>query len=200
MTELLERLDVINDRLNRLEAAQSDLQASVEHRPAERTVEPLPGATHDQAGAAPLPADSSLAAAAPSGRSAPPPPRATIYARYRTALALYGKSRWAEARAAFQQVFDAEPNGELADNALFWIGETYYAAGDYLSAMRLYTRVTKEYPNENKAPDAWFKLGLAYVKTGDLGMARRTFEETLKRYPYAAAATAAKAELARIRY
>ena len=204
MTELLERLDVMNDRLAKLEAAQSDMMASTERRITERTVEPVPFAAPHRAvassGPAPVPSQVPPASATASALRPTAPARADIYTHYRNALVLYGKNRWADARNGFQQVFDDEPSGELADNALYWIGETYYAAGDYPSAMRFYTRVIKEYANENKAPDALFKLGLAYAKTGDLGMARKTFEETMKRYPYATAAASAKAELSRIRY
>src|SRR5258708_6059083 len=42
LTELLERLDVMNDRLAKLEAAQSDMMATTERRIAERAVEPAP--------------------------------------------------------------------------------------------------------------------------------------------------------------
>jgi len=205
MTELLERLDVVNDRLAKLEAAQADLTSSSERRVAERSVEPAPvpapvRSSQPPASAAAAPVPQPAAAPAAARPLAGPPARADIYTQYRNALVLYGKNRWADARNVFQQVFDAEPSGELADNALFWIGETYYAAGDYTNAMRYYGRVTKEYPNENKAPDAMFKTGLAYVKKGDLAMARKTFEETVARYPYATSAASAKAELARIRY
>lgn len=113
---------------------------------------------------------------------------------------LYGKGRAADARAAFQAIFDAEPGGELADNALYWIGETYFAAGDYANAMRFYGRVTKEFGDQNKAPDAMFKMGLAFERTGDLAMARQTFDETIKRYPYSTPAASARLELKRIRY
>ncbi len=199
MTELLERLDVMNDRLSRLEAAQPDAATPGQRRAADAA----PAATPSQHSTPPLTQarteGRAPTTAAPADRSAAPA-RADIYMHYRNALVLYGKNRWADARNAFQAVFDADPSGELADNALYWIGETYYAGGDYASAMRLYARVTKDYPNENKAPDAMFKLGLAYAKTGDLGMAKQTFEETMKRYPYASAAASAKAELSRIRY
>ena len=203
MTELLERLDVMNDRLAKLEAAQSDMMSTTERRVAERAVEPALVAAPQRvaiAGSGSMTAPSQATPAPVLAARTTPPARADIYTRYRNALVLYGKNRWADARTVFQQVFDAEPNGELADNALYWMGETCYAAGDYPNAMRFYARVTKDYPNENKAPDAMFKMGLAYAKTGDLGMARKTFEETMKRYPYATAAASAKAELARIRY
>jgi tol-pal system protein YbgF len=113
---------------------------------------------------------------------------------------LITQGKQAEACVVFQQVFDAEPTGNLADNALFWIGETYFATGDYKNAMRSYERVVKEFAEENKAPDAMFKLGLAYEKTGDLGMARRTFDECIRKYPYSTASVSSKAELQRIKY
>jgi tol-pal system protein YbgF len=196
LTELLERLDVMNDRLAKLEAVQADLSSSTERHVAERSVEPARPAPQPipPAPAAPTPAVPVL------GTRSSPAVRADIYTLYRNGLVLYGKNRWAEARGVFQQVFDAEPSGELADNALYWIGETYFAAADYPTAMRYYGRVVKDYANENKAPDALLKMGLAYVKTGDLAMARKTFEETMRKYPYATAAASAKAELGRIRY
>jgi tol-pal system protein YbgF len=157
MTELLERLDVLNARIARLE--------------------------------------SGTPAASPAG-----PPAADMAEAYRKGLMLFGQNKHAEARTAFQRVFNSEPGGELADNALFWIGETYFAAGDYSSALRHYERVAKEYADQNKAPDALFKMGMAYEKTGDLGMARRAFDECIRKYPYSTPAASARVELKRIKY
>jgi tol-pal system protein YbgF len=181
MTELLERLDVLNARIAKLEsgsvaaaapAAVSTAEAAVATRPPAPVITPQP---------APLRA-------------------AALADDYRNALMLFGKSRFAEARAAFQRVFDAEPSGELADNALYWIGESYFAAGDYPNAMKFYERVTKEYGETNKAPDALFKTALAFEKSGDLAMARRAFDEVIRRYPYSTPAASAKLELKRIKY
>lgn len=194
MTELLERLDVLSSRIARLESASAS-----EPRAAEPRNVSTPAAARPQPpGATPAPS------AEPAKATASAPPRALHAAamadNYRNALMLYGKGRFAEARAAFQQVFDAEPAGDLADNALYWIGETYFAAGDYQTAMKYYQRVTAEYGETNKAPDAMFKNGVAFEKTGDLGMARKTFEETIRRYPFSTSAASAKLELKRIKY
>jgi tol-pal system protein YbgF len=180
MTELLERLDVLNDRMTRLEQAQAEISSG-----------------------APAP---SPASSAPSPHPTPPPAPSSAVAgariadAYRSAIVLFGRNRLAESRAAFQKVFDTDPHGELADNALFWIGETYYSAGQYGDAMRFYSRVTRDFPDQNKAPDAMFKLALAYERTSDLGLARKTLEEVISRYPYSTSAASAKAELKRIRY
>ena len=179
MTELLERIDVLNARIAKMEAGSVAAAA------------PAALPTAEAAVATPLPV-----------KPKPPAPlrAAGLADDYRNALMLYGKSRWADARTAFQHVFDADPAGDLADNALFWIGETYYAAGDYADAMKFYDRVTKEFGETNKAPDAMFKTGLAYEKSGDLAMARRSLEECIRRYPYSTAAASAKLELKRIKY
>jgi len=198
MTELLERMDVLNARIARLESASPSEPRAVMQEHAPPAIEPPPvqrvaTETVPATAATPVPVHT----ASPSRG---PLQSAAIADNYRAALILFGKGRMAEARTALQQVFDADPSGDLADNALYWIGETYYAAGDYTKAMRAYERVTKEYPEQNKAPDAMFKIGLTFAKTGDLGMARKTFEEVIRRYPYATAASSAKLELKRVKY
>jgi len=120
--------------------------------------------------------------------------------RYRSAIVLFNRGRFAEARAAFQQIFDTDRTSDLADNALFWIGETHYSAQDYGAASRYYRRVVDEFGDQNKAPDALFKLALTFEKTGDLILARKTLEEVISRYPYSTPARAAKSELNRIKY
>lgn len=179
MTELLERIDVLNARIARLETPIVTAPPQVVAPPAVPTQSPAP-----QPVAQPSSALHS----------------AQLADAYRNALMLYGRSKFAEARTAFQQVFDADPSGELADNALFWIGETWFTTGDYQNAMRYYARVTKEYAEQNKAPDAMFKTGIAYERIGDLGMARKTFQEVIARYTFSTAAASAKQELQRIKY
>jgi tol-pal system protein YbgF len=194
MTELLERLDVMNSRLARLEengvaTAVPAPQPVVRETVRETPVESAPAAQ--------------MTTADPEA-AAQPVQRAVAGARlaedYRQAIMLVGRGKNVEARRAFQQVFDAEPAGDLADNALFWIGETYYAAGDYTNAVRHYNRVVNEYSDQNKAPDAMFKTALAQARTGDLALARRTLQQVIERYPYSSTASSAKAELQRIRF
>jgi tol-pal system protein YbgF len=195
LTELLERLDVMSSRLARVEELgvaplvppRQDAVMPVEPRPT-----PVPEATTSRAPEARRPV------------SQDPPQRALIGAElaedYREAIMLFGRGRHADARRGFEAVFNAEPEGDLADNALFWIGETYFAAGDLNNAVRYYTRVVNEFSEQNKAPDALFKTALAQAKTGDLALARRTLQQVIERYPYSSTASSAKAELQRIKF
>ena len=189
MTELLERIDVLNERLETVEERAAE--------PAVREVRVQPVVSAPAAPVVRQPAP-------PSVQPAQPMQRALVGAQlaetYREAIILVGRGRHADAREIFEQVFAADSSGDLADNALFWIGETYFAAGDFTNAVRFYQRVVNEYPEQNKAPDALFKTALAQAKTGDLALARRTLNEVIERYPYSSTASSAKAELNRIRY
>ncbi len=197
MTELLERLDVMNERLARLE------EASEGGSPA-----PATGARATSPAPVPSPSTARVISPEPAPAAASTPAVAASRAlrgaelaeMYRAAIVHFGSNRVAEARAGFQRVFDADPSSDLADNALFWLGETYYASGDFANAISHYRRVSQQYGDQNKAPDAVFKLALAYAKTGDLALARQTLQEVITRYPYSTSAASAKAELERIKY
>jgi tol-pal system protein YbgF len=187
MTELLERIDVLNDRIARLE------ESGVAPAPATVASAPVPQPTQPSQ---PAPRQTQL--------SQPPVQPALVGAKiagdYRNAIVLFGQGKMSEARRAFQEVFEADQQGDLADNALFWIGETYFAAKDYVNAMRFYARVVNDYADQNKAPDAMFKTAMAQEKTGDLALARRTLQQVIERYPYSSSASTAKQELVRIKY
>ncbi|MGZ7041563.1 MAG: tetratricopeptide repeat protein [Thermoanaerobaculia bacterium] len=197
MTEMLERLDVLNDRMTRIEQAQAEQQVASRKSQAVPAPVPAPVLGGGPVSGAPAPSPArSLPSAAPSAAVA----GAQIADVYRNGITLFGSRRIAESRAAFQKVFDADPHGELADNALFWIGETFYAGGQFQEAMKYYTRVSRDYSDQNKAPDALYKLALSYEHTSDLGLARKTLEEVISKYPYSTLAASARAELKRIKY
>jgi tol-pal system protein YbgF len=199
MTELLERLDVMNSRLARLEENGTTIASPPAVPEVAGPAQPVREATR-QTTPEPEPATTPAAPA----DSALPVQRALVGAKlaedYRNAIILFGRGRHADARRAFQQVFDSDSGSDLADNALFWIGETYYATGDYTNAVRHYSRVVNEFSDQNKAPDAMFKIALAQERTGDLALARRTLQQVIEKYPYSSTASSAKAELQRIRF
>src|SRR5688500_4373396 len=147
LAELLDRIEVLNARLQRLET--------------EGTVPQPPQRTQSRTTASATPAPST--AARPS--AIPPPQRALTGAamaqKYRSAIEMYGKGQIDNSRKIFQEVLDAEPNGELADNALYWVAETYFVTAKYSDALKLYERIVRDYSEENKAPDAMLKMGLA---------------------------------------
>lgn len=187
MTELLERIDVLNDRIARLEESQTAAPARVVETRTEPSSAPTPGELQPAQRPAARPTQKALAGA-------------QIADDYRKAMALFGSSRHVDARHAFEAVYEADPSGELADNALFWIGETWFATGNFSNAMRYYARVVNDFSDQNKAPDALLKMALAQARTGDLALARKTLQQVIERYPYSTASSSAKAELERTRF
>lgn len=210
MTELLERIDVLNDRIARLEqqvAASAPRAAAPSPARSEAPPATLGVASTTTAETSPIAAAAQPRTAATQPVVTAPAPAASgalasarIADSYRDAIVLYGKGRIAEARNAFQQVYDADPNGDLADNALFWIGETWFASGKYTEAMKYYGRVVSDFGDQNKAPDAMYKLAMTQEKTGDLDLARQTLQQVVQRYPYSSTAGSAKRELERLKY
>src|SRR4051794_17355451 len=150
LTELLERLDVLNARIAKLESGGQALMPvplpvslsppSVPPPAQGQTRVPVPH-TEGQATAPVVHAEGQARVPVPHTESTK---LADLADAYRNALMLFGRGKHAESRVAFERVFESDPTGELADNALYWIGETYFAAADYSNAMRYYTRVTKE--------------------------------------------------------
>lgn len=177
VTELLDRIEVLTARIEHMES------------------QPVTPAVRVQA----APSTPAPATQTPPAVARPASP-AEVGETYKRALELYGRGQTDNARAAFNAVLEADPGGDLADNALFWIGESYFAAGRFPEAISYFQRVDRDYSGENKAPDALLKLGMAHAKTGDLALARQTFESLVKRYPYSTAAAAAKVEIRRIAY
>lgn len=182
IVELTDRLDVMNSRMQMLEAGASTPRAAEGTRPSS-------------------PAQRAAVASSPSTAAATDRVRgANIADQYRKALTFYGQNRVEEARTLFLQILEADPSGDLADNALYWLGETHFAKADYSGAMNYYRKIVSEYPQQNKAPDAMLKIGLAYARLGDLALARTTFQKLVETYPYSTPAASARDELKRIKY
>jgi len=190
LTELLERIDVLNQRISQLEetSAATDVgRASARPVPVEARATPPEEGRAEARPTSPQQPQAALVGA-------------QIAEDYRQAIMLFGRGSHADARRTFESVYEADPSGDLADNALFWLGEIYFAAKDYSNAVRFYQRVVTDYSTQNKAPDALFKIAMSQERTGDLALARRTLEQVIQRYPYSSPASSAKAELERIKY
>lgn len=194
VSELIDQVEVLNARIKQMESGEGVVQQASTRTAVPQVRQPV--AQPAQAQVQPR-----VPPAAPrTARPSPAIPASSAPDRYRDALVLFGKGQINDARDLFQQIFDADPNGDLADNSLFWVGETYFVSGRYREAIEQYRRIETDFSTQNKAPDAMLQMGLAQAKLGDLALAQRTLEGLVNRYPYSTAANAAKAEIKRLRY
>ena len=73
---------------------------------------------------------------------------------YEEILASYGKGEYEKAIAGFRGFIKRYPESDLADNAQFWIGESYMSLKQYEPAILAFQEVVKKYPKGNKVPNA----------------------------------------------
>jgi tol-pal system protein YbgF len=136
---------------------------------------------------------------APALGGAPAPVAgASEQATYDAGMAALRSGNYDKAVATFREVVTNYPNGDLAANAQFWIGESYYTKGDLESAITAYRKVLGDWPNSRKAPDAMVKLGFSLSDVKRTGEARSTLEEVVRKYPGTAAAQLASDRLKRL--
>ena len=114
---------------------------------------------------------------------------------YSYAIELNRQRKYTEARGKFQEFIKKYPNDQLAGNAQYWIGETYYSVSDMKNAMKSFQDVLSKFPKSNKIPDAMLKIGYVQEKQGKKQDAVATFQDLLKKYPKSKPATLARQKL-----
>jgi tol-pal system protein YbgF len=103
--------------------------------------------------------------------------------KYRSAKQAYDDGDFNAAREGFQKFIKEYPKSTNADNAQFWIGETYYREKWYEKAILEYQKVIEKYPKGNKITASLLKQGFAFLNLGDKVNARLILSELIKKYP-----------------
>jgi tol-pal system protein YbgF len=127
--------------------------------------------------------------------NAEPPDRA----RYERVLALFRDGDLEGARRGFAAFLSDYPNSDLAPNARYWQGESYYGKKDFLKAIDAYDRVEIDYPLSEKVPSAILKKGYSYLALKDMKRASSAFKQVVTLYPKSSEAGKASDKLAQIK-
>lgn len=88
-----------------------------------------------------------------------------------------------KAREGFSKFLDLFPKNDLADNAHFWIGETYYREKDYENAILAYEKLMKDFPKSPKLPAAMLKQAKSFEGIGDNKTAQVIYQLLIEKYP-----------------
>jgi tol-pal system protein YbgF len=115
-----------------------------------------------------------------------------------SARADYYAGQWSLAIQGFETYIKTFPKSDLADDAQYYIGETYYSSGRFREAVAAYDRVIANYPSSNTLPDTYYKRGLALNSLGQVPQARESFDFVVKTYPDSDAGHLAKQALDRL--
>lgn len=100
-----------------------------------------------------------------------------------------------EARGKFKLFLKLYKASELAPNAQYWIGETYYGEKRFAEAIIEFDKVLKDYHESNKVPDAILKQGLAFYQLGDKDSYQLLLKKLIQEYPRSEAARIAKGKI-----
>jgi tol-pal system protein YbgF len=106
--------------------------------------------------------------------------------------ALYEKSnesllrrQFGDAEAGFRTFLDKYPDHNLAGNAQYWLGETFYAQADYRQAAQAFLKGYQQYPKSRRAADSLLKLGISLNKLGQKDKACAVLGTVGSEYPKA---------------
>ena len=166
VTALRGQAEVLQHRLDAVEKAQADQQKSVEEANKFMTQrqKELERAEH-------------------------PTERLPIYNLAQAKLQAGNAARARELLTEFLAKF---PRDELAGNAQYWLGETFYAEKKWNDAIIEFQKVQKEHKGSEKVPDALVKIGMSFEAQGDCENALLFFDEVAQSHKGTPAAKLAK--------
>jgi tol-pal system protein YbgF len=118
---------------------------------------------------------------------------------YNRAKLAFDQGNMPQSRRGFEDLIQRYPSSSNADNAQFWIGETFFREKAYEKSILEYQKVIEKYPKGNKVPAALLKQGHAFLALGDKVNSRLIFEELIRKYPHSPEAKAASEKLKEIR-
>jgi tol-pal system protein YbgF len=101
----------------------------------------------------------SSAATAGKGAGELPVPGGSDRDNYQAALEMIKEQHYDEAEVAFKQFLVSFPDSQMADNAQYWLAESYYVTNRFDQALKAFTVVVNDYPRSRKVPDALLKMG-----------------------------------------
>lgn len=122
----------------------------------------------------------------------------TEQAVYSQAFDALKAGSYSTAITGFKDFLSSYPQSSLAENAQYWLGESYYVNRDYDSAAEAFRTVLRKWPDSRKGPDALLKLGYTQFEQKQWAAARTTLTAVSQKYPGSDAARLASEKLKRI--
>jgi len=138
------------------------------------------------------------AAPASGGSAGLPVPQGDDRANYQAAFDLLKDGKYPEATSAFKQFMTTFPDSVLADNAWYWLGESYYVTKQFVEALKSFRTVVDKYPASRKMPDALLKIGYCNYELKNFADARTALNQVVQQYADTTAARLASQRLSKM--
>jgi len=95
-------------------------------------------------------------------------------------------------RELMETFLNRYPGGDLAVNAAYWIGETYYAEKAYEKAILQFEEIIQKYAEQPKVASAMLKQAMAFDASGDKATGKLLLQRVIERFPLSDEAKKAK--------
>lgn len=102
---------------------------------------------------------------------------------YNQARIDYTQGRYPLAISGFKDVLELDQNGDLADNAHYWMGESYINQRQYDQAITEFDTIIRDYPDSNKRPDAYLKKAMTLELMDRRSEAMLMYELVIEQFP-----------------
>src|SRR5262245_54775414 len=185
-----EKVDDNNVRVGSLSQELDALRQTVSAAAAAAaTPRPAPPVELDPAAAAPPPDQTPPVAAGAAAVGASPKKLLD------SAMADYYAGQYDLAIIGFESYIKTFPQSQDADDAQYYVGNSYLNQGKYERAVDAYNLTIRNYPKGNVIPDVYYKLGTALKSLKQPDKAREAFSFVIKTYPDTQAATLAQQQM-----
>lgn len=91
--------------------------------------------------------------------------------------------KYADAAQQFSAFVVQYPNSDYADNAQYWLGESYYVTRNYDIALEAFQKLLSNYPDSPKVPDGLLKIGYTHYELKQWDQARAALVQVQEQYP-----------------
>lgn len=114
---------------------------------------------------------------------APEAPSADPQIAYDQAYSHILQQDYAGAEGAFRDYIARFPQAPLASNAHYWLGQSFYARGQYKLAADAFLKGYKSYRTGQKAPDSLLKVAMSLSRLGQKDMSCSAFTALDTEFP-----------------
>ncbi|MCO6440337.1 MAG: tol-pal system protein YbgF [Nitrococcus mobilis] len=114
---------------------------------------------------------------------------------YERAFNTLRDGQYARSQQEFHEFLRHYPDSQYADNARYWLAESYYVERHFDQAKEQFQKLLDDFPHSGKRPGAQLKIGFIQHEQGKLDRARKTLGEVIQRYPNSTAANLAQQRL-----
>jgi len=111
------------------------------------------------------------------------------------AVQLMHQKKYEAARKQFQGFVSKFPKSDLAESAMYEIGESYFLEKHYEDAIKAYQQVLDKYPKGAKTAAVLLKQAMGWQNMGETTMARIIYTRLVEKYPGSSQAQAAEKRL-----